>query len=569
MPNVAPNEPNPDESKGVAPKSGAKGRPSTGAIEMVPLQDGSVSVRGRFRHKGERYRVAFGRDVEGWTEQRGRQELKNIHAQFDAGISIEQILARYEPAPLPELSDYRPGILFDLYASEWLERRRVGEIGEAPLAKNTHDDYLWRLKKHILPHFGRMPVARIGEIDCQRFRGKLFRDREVLAKVIKAGGRMEDKHGRPRKPLSLRSIQMMMRLLGQVLDQAVRDKVRTDNPARDPELKVRVPKPVRTFLEIDQLVMLLDAAHALQTSPRSSKRAKLTRAQAEEVRARLKRGETQYSLRHEYGLSSGSMSMLAKGKTYTATNDRIGWRALCAMLGYAGPRIAEILDILEGEVRLHDPDGARLWIADSKTPTGIRHVEITPNLRDELLAYRADKVCRGYPTGAKIPLFCTRHGKRWDEGNVRERVLEPAVNLANKRLAEHGMPPLPHVTPHTLRRTYVSIMLLTSEFNITYVQHQVGHAESRMTLDVYNQLLDRRKREHGAAFDALLADARKTLYGPQHGGFGPPFGPPSAISSDGAFGPVEQNSSFAGTSETRPARFELATFRSGGGRSIH
>ena len=79
---------------------------------MVPLQDGSVSVRGRFSHKGERYRAVFGRDVEGWTEQRGRQELKNIHAQLDAGIPIEQILARYEPAVPPTLSDYRPGVAF-------------------------------------------------------------------------------------------------------------------------------------------------------------------------------------------------------------------------------------------------------------------------------------------------------------------------------------------------------------------------------------------------------------------------------------------------------------------------
>ena len=45
------------------------------------------------------------------------------------------------------------------------------------------------------------------------------------------------------------------------------------------------------------------------------------------------------------------------------------------------------------------------------------------------------------------------------------------------------------------------------------------HADAKMTLDVYHQLLDRSKREHGAAFDALLAGARSALYGPetQHG----------------------------------------------------
>jgi hypothetical protein len=190
------------------------------------------------------------------------------------------------------------------------------------------------------------------------------------------------------------------------------------------------------------------------------------------------------------------------------------------MLGYAGPRIAETLDILERDVRLHDPDGARLWIADSKTPTGVRHVEITPNLRDELLAYRADKVRHGYPTDPDASFFCTRSGKGWDAGNVRERILEPAVKLANERLIERGLPPLPHVTPHTLRRTYVSIMLLATNFDVTYVQHQVGHAESRMTLDVYAQLLDRRKRDHGVAFDALLADARSTSTGHNRRGLG-------------------------------------------------
>jgi integrase len=544
-------------------------RPATGNVEVRKLTDGTSSVRARFRHHGKRYTVVFGRDVDGWTEARGRREANMIIAQLTAGIPIEQILAHYEPEPTHSDDEHVPGITLHEYASDWLERRRVGEIGDGPLADTTYQDYLWRLKKQVLPFFGATPVARISDADCRRFRGKLFKDSDELKKIAAAGGRAEDENGRQRRPLSPRSIQMMMRLLGQILAQAVKDNVRDDNPARDPELKIKVPRPTRTFLEIDQLVVLLDAAHRLQTAPRLSKRAKLTREQAAEIRARLSQGETQYALRLEYGLSAGAMSMLAHGKTYTARNDRIGWRAVCAMLGYAGPRITETLDILERDVRLHDPNGARLWISDSKTPTGVRHVEITPGLRDELLAYRADKVRHGYPIDPDAPFFCTRRGKPWDAGNVRERILEPAVKLANERLTQRGLPPLPHVTPHTLRRTYVSIMLLATNFDVTYVQHQVGHAESRMTLDVYSQLLDRQKQDHGVAFDALLADARNTLYGTQNDAFGPPFGPLSPDKLNPASEPSEQNPSFAGTSETRPARFELATSRSGGERSIH
>ena len=42
---------------------------------------------------------------------------------------------------------------------------------------------------------------------------------------------------------------------------------------------------------------------------------------------------------------------------------------------------------------------------------------------------------------------------------------------------------------------------------------QVGHADSKMTLDVYAQLEQRVKREHGVRFDAVVRDARVLLHG--------------------------------------------------------
>ena len=43
--------------------------------------------------------------------------------------------------------------------------------------------------------------------------------------------------------------------------------------------------------------------------------------------------------------------------------------------------------------------------------------------------------------------------------------------------------------------------------------NQVGHADSKMTMDVYAQLQQRVDREHGRAFDALVRQARDRLYG--------------------------------------------------------
>jgi hypothetical protein len=80
-------------------------------------------------------------------------------------------------------------------------------------------------------------------------------------------------------------------------------------------------------------------------------------------------------------------------------------------------------------------------------------------------------------------------------------------------MRERGMPPLAHITPHSLRRTYITIALLANNYDIKWVMDQVGHADSNMTMDVYNQLQQRAKREHGASFDRLIREARIALYG--------------------------------------------------------
>jgi hypothetical protein len=62
-------------------------------------------------------------------------------------------------------------------------------------------------------------------------------------------------------------------------------------------------------------------------------------------------------------------------------------------------------------------------------------------------------------------------------------------------------------------RFRISIALLANRFDVLWVMGQVGHADSKMTLDVYAQLQQRVKREHGRAFDTLVRQAREQLYG--------------------------------------------------------
>ena len=87
--------------------------------------------------------------------------------------------------------------------------------------------------------------------------------------------------------------------------------------------------------------------------------------------------------------------------------------------------------------------------------------------------------------------------------NVAEIVGE-AAELATTRLAQRGLRALPNTSPRTLRHTYISIALLANRFDVLWVMSQVGHADSKMTMDVYAQLQQRVDREHGRAFDALV-----------------------------------------------------------------
>jgi integrase len=163
-----------------------------------------------------------------------------------------------------------------------------------------------------------------------------------------------------------------------------------------------------------------------------------------------------------------------------------------------------------GDVRVHDPSGARFEVRESKTEAGERHVEMTPALA-EAVAEHTDRLrVLGMPSAPDAYLVMNLRGGRLSRGRVCQIVAE-AAGLAGERLAAKGMSVLPHTTPHTLRRTYISIALIANRFDVKFVMSQVGHANSAMTMDVYAQLEQRAKRSHGASFDRLLAEVREEV----------------------------------------------------------
>lgn len=255
-----------------------------------------------------------------------------------------------------------------------------------------------------------------------------------------------DKHGRTyerrRRPLSNTSINSMITLLGQILQQAVDYELIDRNPVRVGGRSARFLKrtrPRRTFLEVDEFHSLLDAAGELEAEARSDFRG-------------------------------------------------LGRRAMVATLGLAGLRISELVDLKVAQV---DLTRGRFKLVDAKTEAGVREVEISLYLRDELLEYVMDRRGRGLPHGPADHFFGTNTGRRRDPDRFRDRILARAVERATANRTEAGAPPLPEITPHSLRRTWATFAAMIGR-DPKWIAAQIGHVSPAFTFSVYQQVATRR-----------------------------------------------------------------------------
>jgi integrase len=188
----------------------------------------------------------------------------------------------------------------------------------------------------------------------------------------------------------------------------------------------------------------------------------------------------------------------------------VGRGAIVSTLGYSGVRVSELCALKIGQLRLHDPERARFLVVDAKTETGIQEVEMSPELVEVIRAH-IDRLRRyGRSTTPEDYVFQNNEGRRMSRQSINKVLTEAAV-AASETLCKHDLPALPHTTPHSMRRTYISIALLANNFDVLWVMKQVGHADSKMTLEVYAQLQQRARRENGAKFDALIHKAREQL----------------------------------------------------------
>jgi integrase len=257
--------------------------------------------------------------------------------------------------------------------------------------------------------------------------------------------------------LGATSINKTIGRLAQILEVAVERELIDRNPARGRRRRLKQRTPERTWLDrAEQIEALLRAAGELDHGARVDRRATPR-------------------------------------------------RTLLATLALGGLRIGEALALRWRDV---DLAAGRLRVGSSKTDAGVRQVDLLPALREELSVHKAETRFGG-PDDFVFP---TDKGGQANPSNVRNRLTARTIKRANRNLASRGAAPLPEgVTPHSLRRTFISLLLAIGE-EVPYVMRQVGHADPKMTLSIYAQVMFRGEGER-ERLKALVEGADWALLG--------------------------------------------------------
>jgi integrase len=421
-------------------------RQNTGSVFEKLWSDGTTTSYGAYvRAYGGREKLTFGTTKQGWNRQRAEIETEKILQQIERGVWVPPRLEPRQDRLEQAMADLGVQVdeRFRVFAKRWWRTKQLG------LDDDTINDYEWRLR-YLDAFFGRYRLSQITPRLVDRFRDELHEQAEAIRAAAVRGRSLSetvtDRRGRTyerrRRPLSNTSINAMITLLGQILQQAVDYEQIDRNPVRVGGRSARFLKrtrPNRTFLEVDEFIALLDAASELEDEARED----------------------------------------FKG---------LGRRAMIATLGLAGLRIGELVDLKVAQV---DLQRSRLKLTDSKTEAGVREVEISLHLRDELLEHVMDRRARKLPHGPADHFFGTSSGSRRDADRFRDRILARAVERANANRNALGLAELPAITPHSLRRTWATFAAMIGR-DPKWIASQIGHTSPSFTFSVYQQVATRR-----------------------------------------------------------------------------
>ncbi len=363
----------------------------------------------------------------------------------------------------------------------------------------SRQDLRWRLA-HAIKHLGEKPVDEISAGDIDDMVDAMLRERDAITEAAAQGAALVEDyldertgrvHQRRRRGLSNSSINKIVRAVRQVLGDSVRHRVIDRNVADDPHTLVREDGPQRSFLEPFQVAALLDASAALEQARRG--------LSWDDVHAIRASSDSNVALARRHHVSDVLIAKIRRRQVWVNAPQRnrndVPRTVVLATLALVGLRISELC-ALDGEdldfagrriyvPRLRkDRDGQLVRVQGIKTEAAERVVPMLPALYDLLIDHKAEF---GY--GAHDPVFATRNGRRNTVDNVRRTIVDASVERANELLAARGQREIARCTPHTLRRTFASIL---AELNLPprRAMYLIGHTDPTLTMRVYQQVID-------------------------------------------------------------------------------
>lgn len=460
----------------------ARGRPTSGGVKSWTRADGDIGYAIRFPDQhGERQRIRCGLTSEGWSEARAQVLLDYFLDQVRRGT--------YQPPPDQPLDERDGDPLFGEFATDFLMRHAI------TVSPNTQAFYSNILRNHLLPEFENYRLSEIVRERIGDFRRRRIELMHHLRVAAERGIVLRRPDNRPLK-LSEKTINHSIDVLHLILAEACRrDTIAVEkNHAHDPQLHVTVPKKtVRDWLEHDEVQLLLEVAYQADPGVQAS-----TIAKAAEVRRlRDEGGLTIVEAAGQLRISRSTVWYL-EDAARRARERASQTRTIVALLSASGARNTEIcllrpvdLDFVHHKIR----------VARSKTRRGVREIDMTPCTEEQLRAW-VDALGDDYDPEA--PLFLNRLRRPFNKDTLNN-LLQRVQRAALAELRRRRLPPLTvHVTAHVFRRTYIAHMLEAGA-PLSYVQDQVGHEDSRTTIEIYDRILRTRdRREHGVAFDSVM-----------------------------------------------------------------
>lgn len=451
-------------------------RPATCSIVRRTQKRGTRFAL-RVTYKGQRHYVPLGASWDGWDEERVERERALVATLLDRGEWTPPTPAQQRPTREPEAAAGGDDAeTFAVVASRFFAARakRMGsEKSKAALR--------WRLGA-ALTHLGDLPIAEVSAGAVDDMVTALLTERDEIRAAEAAGAPLMQTvrmasgrtYQRRRRGLSNGSINKVVAGVQMVLEDARRRQVITHH-AVDRQSKVRAEAPNRSLLQVDQIAAVLDTASAMEQERRG--------LDWPDVLAIRASDEPHTRLAARYHVSDTLIRKVRRNEIWVDRPERrrndIPRRALWAVLIATGLRIDELCGLVIDE---HiDLEGRRISITRdiTKTEAGVRVIPLLPFVVDALIAHLDQ-----HPQRPGDHLFQTRNGTRQTPDNVRTNVVNCVVEAANERGAR-----IAHCTPHTLRRTFASIL---AEIGVhpRRAMYLLGHTDPKFTMSVYQQVLD-------------------------------------------------------------------------------